>query len=326
MGDSESESTPCSSECDDDSVDNMESGNPCPYCARLFKKPSKLKDHIRSHTGEKPYGCSFVGCGKRFTRPHHLKRHMLTHTGERPFACAYDGCSQTFNVSTHLTRHMKVHIAEKPYACEEPGCAEAFSKQNQLKRHMCSHTQLLPYPCTHDGCTEGFNFPSALKRHLDRHHLGKKENTYVCGYEDCGHSFENYAILRKHVKDKHGQSVDRFKCPECGKAGFRDKRDMNKHYAVHFPETRKLFPCDIDSCTKSFTSLSNLYTHQRSVHSDEREHVCMYKILSGEGNPVVECGKSFKLKYMLDRHLKTHQKEVLLLSPTKKQKKIQIHN
>lgn len=53
----------------------------CERSGRPFKAKYKLINHIRVHTGEKPFPCPFPGCGKLFARSENLKIHRRTHTG-----------------------------------------------------------------------------------------------------------------------------------------------------------------------------------------------------------------------------------------------------
>lgn len=47
----------------------------CPTCSKPFSRPSSLKIHTYSHTGEKPYKCKHDGCGKHFSVRSNMKRH-----------------------------------------------------------------------------------------------------------------------------------------------------------------------------------------------------------------------------------------------------------
>ncbi len=53
----------------------------CPRHGRAFKAKYKLVNHMRVHTGEKPFPCPFPCCGKVFARSENLKIHKRTHTG-----------------------------------------------------------------------------------------------------------------------------------------------------------------------------------------------------------------------------------------------------
>jgi hypothetical protein len=58
------------------------------------------------------YNCEV--CNKKFTRPSTLRTHMNSHTGERPFACEMEGCGWRFTVLSNLKRHMRICQVKKP--------------------------------------------------------------------------------------------------------------------------------------------------------------------------------------------------------------------
>lgn len=47
----------------------------CSICQKAFSRPSSLKIHSYSHTGEKPFKCKYEGCGKYFSVRSNMKRH-----------------------------------------------------------------------------------------------------------------------------------------------------------------------------------------------------------------------------------------------------------
>uniref|UniRef100_A0A8R1DSJ0 C2H2-type domain-containing protein n=1 Tax=Caenorhabditis japonica TaxID=281687 RepID=A0A8R1DSJ0_CAEJA len=106
----------------------------CNICGLMLRHPSKIAEHIRTHTGEKPYECG--ECGLCLSTATSLKVHIRRmHTGERPYQCQW-ACGMWFVTESVRKEHeLAVHSTMKRYTCSVKGCNTVFARRNYLIRH-----------------------------------------------------------------------------------------------------------------------------------------------------------------------------------------------
>ncbi|KAM9316323.1 uncharacterized protein PAF06_007325 [Gastrophryne carolinensis] len=134
----------------------------CLECGKSFLRSTQLKEHQRTHSGERPYHC--LKCPKSFSRSTQLKDHQRTHTGERPYQCTE--CGKSFTHSSNLIHHRRTHSGEKPHKCNL--CSKSFSQHSDLNRHQRTHMAGdRPHQCNR--CHRTFIYKSQLRMHCRVH-------------------------------------------------------------------------------------------------------------------------------------------------------------
>lgn len=77
----------------------------CQFCRKEFKYPSKYKEHLRTHTGERPYKCS--QCPLTFTQSGARKAHERLHSETGGHVC--EVCGRIFRSKGLLQKHLRSH-------------------------------------------------------------------------------------------------------------------------------------------------------------------------------------------------------------------------
>ncbi|KAK1128445.1 hypothetical protein K0M31_002909 [Melipona bicolor] len=278
----------------------------CTYgCNLSFRKPSRLKRHIRFHTGERNYKCTYPDCNKAYTNNCHLKRHMKTHSAmKKVYICPV--CSICISNQHNLKRHYNtMHMNYNKFACKE--CNLTFVKKHQLEIHMAKHNPVV-YKCSE--CDKSFENLKKFKRHKSYHEKAKQ---YPCSISGCNKVFKKWLLLYTHVKNQHlvNVLVSDCKCTKCGKT-FSNKNHVKIHSQIH-EEVRPIIPCPYENCPRSYYFKSNLTHHVRTYHLGEKYECDICKAKIGTKQRLAE--------HIQNLHMSEKKKRVIRKKQTNKRNK-----
>ncbi|KAK4511052.1 uncharacterized protein ATC70_012262 [Mucor velutinosus] len=132
----------------DDDDDEDEETLICKWdaCSKELNSLDELINHVKSEhigSGKANYYCLWKDCArnqKPFTKRHKMHNHLRTHTGERPFMCQEPDCGKRFSRPDSLTTHAKIHSNIRPYICTFNECGKAYYHLRSLRKHERTHT------------------------------------------------------------------------------------------------------------------------------------------------------------------------------------------
>ncbi|XP_076621882.1 uncharacterized protein LOC143342172 isoform X1 [Colletes latitarsis] len=249
----------------------------CDECGKEFPLKERLKLHVRTHTGFKPYKCP--ECDKSFARGGQLVQHRRTHSQVKPYRCGL--CSGTFTCAANLALHVKRHNGQKDHKCEI--CGRAFVRRDALKKHLeCLHRDVKSFLCVICNKTFKGHLPQHMRTHArDRPH----------GCATCGQRFAQKSQLTVHQRTHSGQRP--FRCLVCWQA-FAHSTALKLHTRRHTGE--RPFKCA--ECNAGFTQLPHWKKHMKCIHGRNEPYACR------------RCKSFFRIKNDLECHEKTCHPEL----------------
>ncbi|CAJ1055295.1 zinc finger protein 341 [Xyrichtys novacula] len=308
----------------------------CNFCDKIFSKNFDLQQHIRSHTGEKPFQC--IVCGRAFAQKSNVKKHMQTHK-VWPMGVASTVSRLPITVKVvPVSSNEEEGVRKQQEQQQQQGEPEEEGSQQQSgqRREEEEAAQTEAPGEMKEGATEaqvdlegsqGENgLPQVQSNQNQQCQSQTKQivvidSSYQCQF--CASKFKTYFQLKSHLTQHKGEQVYKCVLKSCSQT-FHKLDQFLEHIRTH--QEQLTYRCHL--CGKVFPSLFELGVHQYShcfcPQQNTRKETTIYRcvkcqsrystqealeqhLLTASHNyPCPHCQKVFPCERYFRRHLPTH--------------------
>nr|XP_020452895.1 zinc finger protein 516 [Monopterus albus] len=287
----------------------------CSVCGRSFPFLSSLSQHMRRHTGARPYKCPY--CDHRASQKGNLKVHIRSHKlgtlsshhsnedeeggaeeEEMSVSEGLDGgtsptksssaCNRMVNGDSGEDSRRKVPARnlkrEKPVTDQQPYCCRLCGYEAQREDQLLSHIEKVHITADTEEDT------TVKEEALTESDVIQPQNDGTFPCETCGQVFTQAWFLKSHMK-KHAGILDHC-CRICGRR-FREAWFLKSHMKTH--NTKSKSRSKVDSAEHPAT-INNVAQNPDTVTGSVPS---IYQMCS-------KCGNLFHSRESLRAHDQIH--------------------